>query len=340
MLAYAFDPTHVALGVVGHPERPARLDAAIALLEREGMLSAMRRVAADEAPRAALERVHDPSYLDLLESVTDAGGARLDPDTYCTTESYAIARRAAGGLLAVTNAVLHGDAQAGFALVRPPGHHARAFTAMGFCLLANVAIAVRHAQRAHGIRRVMVVDFDVHHGNGTQEAFYEDPDVLVVSSQQYPFWPGTGAITETGAGAGEGATVNIPVPAGTGDALASLYQRVLPVLAKRFEPEVVFVSAGYDAHWKDPVGGLALSVAGLASIAGTIAEVADAHCGGRLIAALEGGYHTGALAAGVLGTLRVMEDGAALVDDPYGPAPARGSDLVRVREALEALHGL
>jgi acetoin utilization deacetylase AcuC-like enzyme len=340
MLAYAFDPTHVAHAEEGHPERPARLDAVIARLEAEGMLSAMRRVQVDEAPRAALERIHHPSYLDLLDTVAAAGGARLDPDTYCTPASYGIARRAAGGVLAVTDAVLGGDAQAGFALVRPPGHHARGFASMGFCLLANVAIAVRHAQRVHGVRRVLVVDFDVHHGNGTQEAFYEDPDVLVVTSQQFPFWPGTGAITETGAGAGTGATVNIPLPAGTGDALATLYERVLPPLAERFQPEAVFVSAGYDAHWHDPVGGLALSIQGLAAIAGVVAGVADAHCGGRLVAALEGGYHVGALASGVLGTLRVMEDGSAHVDDPYGPAPARGSDLVRVTEALVALHGL
>jgi acetoin utilization deacetylase AcuC-like enzyme len=186
----------------------------------------------------------------------------------------------------------------------------------------------------------MVVDFDVHHGNGTQEAFYDDPDVLVVSSQQYPFWPGSGAITETGVGEGEGATVNVPVPAGTGDALATLYQRILPPLAARFRPDVVFVSAGYDAHWMDPLGGLTLSIAGFAGIAHTILEVAEAHAGGRVVAALEGGYHAGALAAGVAATMRVMEDGTAPIDDPFGPAPSRGSDLVRVTEALVALHGL
>jgi acetoin utilization deacetylase AcuC-like enzyme len=187
---------------------------------------------------------------------------------------------------------------------------------------------------------VLVVDFDVHHGNGTQEAFYDDPDVLVVTSQQYPFWPGSGAITETGAGEGQGATVNVPVPAGTGDALSTLYERILPPLAARFRPEAVFVSAGYDAHWMDPLGGLTLSVGGLANIARVIAEVADVHAGGRVIAALEGGYHTGALAAGVAATMRVMQDGGAHVDDPFGPAPSRGSDLVRVTEALASLHGL
>jgi acetoin utilization deacetylase AcuC-like enzyme len=162
----------------------------------------------------------------------------------------------------------------------------------------------------------------------------------VVTSQQYPFWPGSGAITETGVAEGEGTTVNIPVPAGTGDTLATLYARVLPPLTARFRPDAVFVSAGYDAHWMDPLGGLTLSVEGLASIVRVIAEVADAHAGGRVIASLEGGYHAGALAAGVAATMGVMEDGGAHVDDPFGPAPSRGSDLVRVTEALVALHGL
>jgi acetoin utilization deacetylase AcuC-like enzyme len=341
MLAYCFDPTHAGHAEPGHPERPARLDAVVARLEAEGMLARMHRVPALAAPREALERVHDPSYLDLLETASDIGGLRLDPDTYCTPDSFSIACRAAGGTLAVTDAVLGGEAAAGFALVRPPGHHARPFAAMGFCLLSNVAVAVRHAQRAHGVERVLVVDVDVHHGNGTQEVFYDDPSVLFVSSQQAPpFWPGTGALAETGAGAGEGATVNVPLPPGTADGLVDLYRRVLPPLAARFRPEVVFLSAGYDAHHLDPIGGLALSVAGLAGLARIVAEVADAHAGGRLVAALEGGYHTGALAHGVRATLGVMEDPAAPIDDPFGPALAAGPDLRRLTEALVALHGL
>jgi len=340
MLAYSFDPAHAAHHQDGHPERPARLDAAIARLEVAGVLATMRRVPAQEAPRTALERVHDEAYLDLLETISSIGGAQLDPDTYATQHSYAVALRAVGGVLGVTDEVLSGEASSGIALVRPPGHHARAFAPMGFCLLGNVAIGVNHARATHGIRRVLVVDFDVHHGNGTQEAFYGDPDVLFISSQQFPFWPGTGAITETGVDEGAGATVNMPLPPGTGDALPRLYERVLPVLARRFRPDAVFVSAGYDAHWLDPVGGLALSIEGIADIVRVIMDVADEYAGGRVIAALEGGYHAGAVAAGVLATVRAMDGAGAPVDDPFGPAPVRGSDLVRVTEALVSLHGL
>ncbi|HLA64463.1 MAG TPA: histone deacetylase [Rhodothermales bacterium] len=340
MIVYCFDPSHMRHAEPGHPERPERLDAAMVLLEEDGMLARLRQVPTPAVTREALERVHDPSYLDLVETVALFGDVRLDDDTYCTPESIGVAERATGGLLSVTDAVLTGAASSGFALVRPPGHHARPFRAMGFCLYSNVAVAVRHAQAVHGLERVMVVDMDVHHGNGTQEAFYDDPSVLFVSSQQYPLWPGTGALEETGAGAGEGTTVNIPLPTGTDDALDVLYRRILPPLAARFRPQAVFLSAGYDAHRLDPLAGLGLSIAGLADLVRVVAEVADQHAGGRLIASLEGGYHAEALAHGVLSTLRVMEDGLAEASDPFGPEAVIGPDLGPLAEALAALHRL
>jgi acetoin utilization deacetylase AcuC-like enzyme len=337
---YTFDDAHALHREPGHPERPDRLAAVRTLMEREGLWDAARRLPTPEAGDEALLRVHAEAYLELLEAVAEAGGARLDPDTYATADSFAVARRAAGGLLAVTDAVLGGEAASGFALTRPPGHHARPFAPMGFCLLAHVALAVEHARAVHGVERALVVDFDVHHGNGTQEVFYGDPDVLVVSSQQYPFWPGTGAITETGVGAGEGATVNLPLPAGADDAVVELYRRVLPPLAARHRPEAFFVSAGYDAHRFDPLGGLALSVAGLTEVVRTILEAADAHAGGRVVLALEGGYHTDALAQAVASTFRVLADPAAEALDPFGPAPASGPPLARLTEAVCALHAL
>jgi acetoin utilization deacetylase AcuC-like enzyme len=340
MTVFTFDDAHTLHRESGHPERPERLAAVRAHLEREGLWDEARRLPTPEAGEGALARVHAEAYLALLDDVAAAGGARLDPDTYATADSIAVAKRAVGGLLGVTDAVLGRRAASGFALTRPPGHHARPFAPMGFCLYANVALAVQHARAVHGVARVLVVDFDVHHGNGTQEVFYDDPDVLVVSSHQHPFWPGTGALTETGAGAGTGTTVNLPLPAGTDDALVALYRRVLPPLAARHRPEVVFLSAGYDAHHLDPLGGLALSVAGLADLARLVAEVADAHAGGRLVAALEGGYHTGALAAAVTATFRVLDDPSAEVPDPFGASAAPGPSLAPLADAVRALHAL
>jgi acetoin utilization deacetylase AcuC-like enzyme len=340
MPVFTFDDTHARHREAGHPERPERLEAIRALMEREGLWDEARRLPVPEATDEALARVHAEAYLELLDVVAEAGGARLDADTYATAGSVGVAKRAAGGLLAVTDAVLEGRSARGFALTRPPGHHARPFAPMGFCLYANVALAVAHARAVHGVARALVVDFDVHHGNGTQEVFYDDPDVLVVTSHQYPFWPGTGALTETGTGEGAGATVNLPLPAGTGDALAALYRRVLPPLAARHRPEAVFVSAGYDAHHLDPLGGLALSVTGLTEIVRLLLEVADAHAGGRFVVALEGGYHTGALAHAVASTFRVLTDPSAAALDPYGPAAAPGPSLARLTEAVCALHAL
>ena len=340
MTVFTFDETHVLHREAGHPERPERLAAVRALMEREGLWDERRRLPTPEAGDEALARVHAEAYLALLDEVAAAGGARLDPDTYATADSVAVAKRAVGGLLGATDAVLEGRATNAFALTRPPGHHARPFAPMGFCLYGNVALAVRHAQAVHGLRRVLVVDFDVHHGNGTQEVFYDDPDVLVVTSQQYPFWPGSGALTQTGVGAGVGATVNLPLPAGTDDALVALYRRVLPPLTARHRPEAVFLSAGYDAHRLDPIGGLALSVAGLTDLVRLAREVAEAHAGGRLVAALEGGYHADALAHAVASTFRVLADPAAEALDPFGPAPAPGPSLAALEEAVCALHAL
>lgn len=341
MTAFSFDDTHGGHTQNGHPERPARLQAVRALLQREGLWDAALRCSTPEASRDQLERVHPGAYLDLLDTVTAAGGAQLDPDTYATADSGGIARRAVGGLLAVSDAVLTAECQNGFALVRPPGHHARPFAPMGFCLLANVALAVEHARRVHGVERVLIVDFDVHHANGTQEVFYADPDVLVVSSQQFPLWPNTGALTEVGVEEGVGATVNLPLPAGTTDAaFLGLYRRVVPVLARRHRPDVIFVSAGYDAHYLDPVGGLGLTVTGLTDTMRLLLEIADAECGGRLVAALEGGYHTDALAYSVASAFRAMADPTAPALDPLGVPPQDGPTLHRLTEAVRALHAL
>ena len=332
----------------GHPERPARLAAVRAALSADPALAALDRVEGGPAPRRALERVHDPAYLDVLEAFCARGGGDLDVDTYATAASWDVARQACGGLLAVVDAVMGGRAQTpsgtapanGMALGRPPGHHARPHAAMGFCLLSNAAVAARHAQAEHGAERVMIVDLDVHHGNGTEEAFYDDPSVLVVSSHQADIYPGTGALADAGAGPGEGATVNLPVPAGTGDELAGLYRDVLPPLAARFRPDVVLLSLGADAHRLDPLAGLALSTTGLADAALVVQEVADRHAGGRLVGTLEGGYHADALASTVAAVLRRLRDPTAAVADPFGPTAAPPQDLGPLAAAVRQRHGL
>ena len=340
MTAVSFLEGHALHAQPGHPERPARLEAVRAEIVADPVLASLPRHRPAPAPRDALERVHLPDYLDLIETFCERGGGALDVDTYATTASYDVARRACGGVLAMVDAVLAGGAANGFAIGRPPGHHARPAQAMGFCLLSNAAVAARYAQAAHGADRVLVVDLDVHHGNGTQEALYDDPSVLFVSSHQGDVYPGTGSLRETGTGPGEGFTVNLPLPAGTGDELADLYRAVLPSLAARFRPDLVVLSFGADAHRLDPLAGLGLSVAGLAEAAGVVQEVADTHADGRLVVTLEGGYHVDVLAAAVAAVLRRLVDPTAPIDDPFGPTVRPARDLGPLAEAVRQLHRL
>jgi acetoin utilization deacetylase AcuC-like enzyme len=339
--AYCFDPEHVYHLEGQHPEHPNRLVAVMDRLERSGRLATMDEVPCVSAPMDAITRVHDEQYPFLIESVCVRGGGHLDVDTYVTEASFRVARRGLGGLLALVDRVLDGRADNAFALTRPPGHHARPFNAMGFCLFANAAAAARHARDVHGLERVLIVDFDVHHGNGTQEILYDDPDVLVFSSHQYPCYPGTGEAHETGASGGAGFNANAPVAPGTGDAeMLDVYRRVLLPLADRFRPELVIVSAGFDGHHMDPLADLELSTTGYAQLMTILLEVADRHCDNRLVATLEGGYHPGALADSIASCLAVMEDPAAPIDDAYGPGRQRGEDVSRLIDDLRGLHGL
>jgi acetoin utilization deacetylase AcuC-like enzyme len=279
----------------GHPERVSRAEVLLSVaadLRAAGAdVREPRRVTDDE-----LLRVHDADYLTLLRE-TAGRAVALDPDTFTSPESYEVARLAAGAAAGAVDAVLEGDrGTRAFALVRPPGHHAERARAMGFCLFNNVAVAAAHA-RARGVARVAIVDYDVHHGNGTQHTFYDDPNVLFVSSHQYPYYPGTGAAGETGAGAGRGFTVNLPLAAGATDAD---YERVFaevafPVL-RQFKPELIVVSAGFDAHADDPLGGMRLTAAEFVRLTAAVVTVADECCDGRVVALTEGGYDLKALA--------------------------------------------
>ncbi|MEM9665955.1 MAG: histone deacetylase [Bacteroidota bacterium] len=322
----ALSDHHHAHAAADHVERPARLDAVTAVLKAAPLWTQVQHLTPVAAPLEVARLVHTEAYVARLEDAATAAPLRLDPDTYMTPESLRVALEAVGGALAVTDRVLTGDATNGFVAVRPPGHHATPTQPMGFCLLSTVALAVRWAQQTHGLERAMVLDYDVHHGNGTQDVFYADPNVLVVNLHQHPLYPFSGTAEERGQGPGVGATLNVPLPAHQGDAvyLDVLRRQVAPAV-EAFQPEVIFVSAGFDAHWRDPLGSMRLTTAGFAALITEALGWADRHCGGRLIGALEGGYDTEALACGVRSTVQRLLDPEAAVYDTVGPPPASGT---------------
>ncbi len=287
----------------GHPERVARLDAVLAGMHASGVTDAFVPLPARDATTAELARVHDPALIDRLVAVAAGGGGALDQDTVMSAESWAVARRAAGAGLAATDALARGEGEAAFLGIRPPGHHATGPVPMGFCLLNNVAVTAA-ALVAQG-QRVVVVDYDAHHGNGTQDIFWNEPNVLYVSLHEWPLYPGTGRIDQTGGERAERTTCNFPLPAGaTGDVYARAFDEVIEPLTERFMPDWVLVSAGFDAHRADPLTGLALSSGDYAALAARCAALAPRR--GRLVMFLEGGYDLTALQDCVAATLPVL----------------------------------
>jgi len=285
----------------GHPESPERLRAIVARLEEGGAYNRLVHIAPEPADDEWITQVHTQRYVESLKSHSPATGrVSLDPDTSMSRGSLAAAYLAAGGALRAADAIMAGTVDHAFCALRPPGHHAEASRAMGFCLFNNVAIATRYLQRRHGVERVLIVDWDVHHGNGTQHSFYEDPTVLFFSTHQYPHYPGTGRATESGAGKGEGLTVNVPMSPGQGDEeYREVFERVLVPAADSFEPEFVIISAGFDAHRDDPLAGMGLTEEGYATLTEIVAGIARRHSRGRILSCLEGGYNLKALAASV-----------------------------------------
>ena len=336
--AYCYDPFNLRHHLAGHPENRERLRGTWSLLHSEGALEELLAVPSTLASDEQLLRVHGRRHLQTV-ALAAQRGAHLDPDTYVGGDSEQAARLAAGGLCNVVEAVLAGQAANGFALVRPPGHHATPDRGMGFCLYNNVAIAARAAQAERGLERVLIVDFDVHHGNGTQDAFYDDGSVLFFSTHQYPFYPGTGHWRETGSGAGAGATVNVPFPAGVSDrGYFDSFDTILLPIARRFQPQLILVSAGYDAHWNDPLAGMALTIHGYAGLVDRLLGLAKELCGGRIVFTLEGGYHLEVLAHSVLNTLRQLSCSDELLSDPLGPCPWGEHDASTVLSQVRAVH--
>jgi len=294
-----------------HPERPQRLLAIVRSLQASGQWEELIHLTPREATQAEIERVHHPGYVDEVEWLTSRGGGYLDLDTPLGAESFAVARLAAGGAVVAVDAVLRGEVQNAFVAVRPPGHHARPGRGMGFCLFNNIAIAARQALE-QGVERIFIVDWDVHHGNGTQEAFYRDGRVFFFSVHQQYWFPGTGRPEERGAGEGEGTTLNTPLPAGCGDAeYQMLFERVVEPRARAFQPELFLISAGQDSHAGDPLGRMQLTSAGFGQLARLVCRWAEDLCAGRVVAVLEGGYNLEALGESVGEIVHALQSAAS-----------------------------
>jgi acetoin utilization deacetylase AcuC-like enzyme len=285
----------------GHPESPERLRAIVARLQESGVFDRLVHIQPLPAADEWITYIHAASYLQTLKRRAPTHGrVSLDPDTSMSPGSLSAAYLAAGGLLTAADAIVSGSIDHAFCAVRPPGHHAEHDRAMGFCLFNNVAIAARYLQRKHGIARVLIVDWDVHHGNGTQHAFYDDPSVLFFSTHQYPHYPGTGRPSEEGEGAGKGTTINVPMTAGEGDDVyRRLFEKVLIPAADNFKPDFVVLSAGFDAHRNDPLASMGLTEDGYAELTRLVVQIAQRHCNGRVLSSLEGGYHLASLSASV-----------------------------------------
>ncbi|HEX7736372.1 MAG TPA: histone deacetylase [Ktedonobacteraceae bacterium] len=353
--ALIYDPIFLEHLTPGdHPDQPERLRRVLEVLEGLGWME--REGLVHQAPRAAsieeLGLIHTPAYIQRVQHAAERAG-RLEEesgrtsrffatDTYVSAKSYEAALYAAGAPLTAIDALLKGTVNNAYCLVRPPGHHALADNAMGFCLFNNVAIAARYAIEKHGLERVMIIDYDVHHGNGTQDAFYDDPRVLYFSTHQAPFYPGTGASTERGSESALGTTVNVPLPAGTDfGPYEAVFRQVMAPLADRFDPQLILVSAGFDAHWSDPLGGMHLSTAAFAKFNEIILNLANEFCAGRVVMVQEGGYNIEAMAACATTSInQLLGDDAAV--DSLGPAPdvEYSINLDVLIGELRRIHGL
>ncbi len=319
-----YDPIYLEHDTGDHVENSRRLVDAMSYLKEAGIKEKLTCLPPRPASLEEMEMIHAPEYISYVKSKAEKGGGWLDPDTVMSPKSYEAALYAAGGLMVAVEAVMKGEVDNAFALVRPPGHHAIHDRAMGFCIFNNMAIAAKFALSKFSLKRVLIADFDVHHGNGTQDAFYADPKVLYFSTHQYPFYPGTGWMDETGTGEGEGTTINFPLAAGWGDEeYLRAFNEVLVPVARRFQPQLILVSAGFDAHWADQLAMMQVSVTGFAQMVMILKELAAELCQGRLVFTLEGGYNLRVVASSIKAVFDVLL-GNSEIDDPLGKASMAG----------------
>jgi len=291
----------------GHPECPERLVSIYGMLDQSGLSQNLAPVELRKAEKSEILLIHSERHYQDIASTRGKSSSYLDPDTSTSPDSFDAALYAVGGLLNLVEKVLEGELSSGFALIRPPGHHAERERAMGFCLFNNIAIASAWAVKEKGLKRVLVADFDVHHGNGTQHSFYDTDQVLYFSSHRYPFYPGTGYFNEVGEGKGEGFTVNVPLPAGMGDEdYDAIYRELLLPIALEYQPELVLVSAGFDPYYQDPLGGMEVTENGFARLASILMEIAQKSCEGKLVFALEGGYSVEGIARSIQKIMQLL----------------------------------
>jgi len=290
-----------------HPESSERLSFLMSYLERKGFLPKLENIEPYPATVEWVEAVHDPSYIKMVERVCKNGGGMLDPDTRVGPESYKIALLAVGGVMAAVDEVMNKKIRNAFCAIRPPGHHAERDRGMGFCIFNNVAVGVRYALQKFGLKKVFIVDWDVHHGNGTQNIFWTDPSVFYFSIHQFPHYPGTGSDNEIGEGEGKGFTFNLPMCAGSGEIeYIEAFENILYPMALKFSPEFIFISAGFDAHEEDPLADINLSETGYKRMTEVITKLASECCDGRLVSVLEGGYNLNSLSASVDKHIRAL----------------------------------
>lgn len=317
-----------------HPESPERLKEIYSLLESSGLNGVLVSVEPRSATESEICLVHSADYYSFVES-SDGSTMSLDPDTSTSPDSFKAALLAAGGAIDLVDKVVRGELDNGFALIRPPGHHAERAQARGFCLFNNIAICAQHAVETLGIKRVMIVDWDLHHGNGTMHSFWERKDILYASTHQYPYYPGTGALQDFGGRGAEGYTLNVPLDTGMGDTeFAAIFSKVLAPVAKAFEPELILISAGFDTLSSDPLGGMRMSPEGYGVLTQQVLQMASTTASGKVVALLEGGYDVKRQALAVEQVLRVMlgEISPEMKDEDAGAA----SSIIRAVQKQHA----
>ncbi|MGA2781264.1 MAG: histone deacetylase [Smithella sp.] len=292
-----------------HPESPERLAAIYEMLDNPLMSWKFTHIEPREATHKEIETIHSPSYVKFIASTAGQRCVFLDPDTATSPETYEIAKLAVGGVCNAIDEVMEEKVDNAFAFVRPPGHHAEKDAAKGFCVFNNIAIGAMHAISKYNLTKILIVDWDLHHGNGTQHSFFNDPRILYFSTHQYPYYPGTGDLLEIGRGHGEGYTVNVPLREGAGDAsFVAIFRRILQPVALEYKPELILLSAGFDIYFQDPLGGMRVTPEGFAAMTRVLLNIADTCCQGRLVAVLEGGYHVSGLTRSVKAVLEEMLD--------------------------------
>lgn len=339
--AYITHPDYVNHDVPRHPERPQRMRAIWSLLNESGLPARMKAYTPSPATDEQILMVHTQEYLsDVMQAERQGYAIRYTVDTVVLPDTPKTAKLSAGGGICAVDAIFRDGMDNALVITRPPGHHAVADSAMGFCYFNNIAITARYAQKQYGVQRVMIVDYDVHHGNGTQDIFYDDNSVLFLSTHQSPLYPGTGSFNETGISKGEGYTVNIPIPGGYGDeAYSQFYEQIVWKVAERFMPQLILVSAGFDAHWDDPLASMRLSLKGYHHLDTELIRMAQKFCGGKIIFMLEGGYNTDTLSYGIKNIAHALL-GDDTYQDPFGQVDAHTADSSVIIEKVKRIHKL